>query len=193
MAGLSLTVLIFFLLFFCISTSGKEVRGSMPAASTIVRLRKVVFSSTLVHGLRNHIPASTYSTNLSPTDETLTLLTRLSNIHRNLKFALDGVKHVSPSANLAYLERDPTQRGPRAQFQVEAALNIRNNLNAAIRDATRFISARKRGNSQSAQVLVQVQSLELLLQPAEEAMLELHEQIREAQDKLDKLSRGIQE
>lgn len=159
---------------------------------TFLCAKKVTSHAVVVRDL-HRCSATSYSTKTPPTDETLLLMTRLSKIHRNLEFAIDGVNHISASANLAFLERDPSQRGPRAQFNVDAAVSIRNNLNATLRDATRTISKEERKSGQSVQVLDRMRSLKSLLQYAEKAVRELHEHIRVAEEKLDKFDRGIQE
>lgn len=120
------------------------------------------------------------------------VLTKLTRIRQRLEFAIEGAHHMSASANLSFLERDPTQRGPRAQFERDAAVFIRNDISAALRDVKREISAR--GNEHlalaSEEFSLHVQALKSLVRPAEEAIDKMRLKIVKVDEKLNRLERG---
>lgn len=63
-----------------------------------------------------------------------------------LLHALEGARHTAASANIAYLERDPVERPPRQQFNVEASESAAVLLAAALRDARAVVQAGEEGD-----------------------------------------------
>eukprot|EP00177_Eucheuma_denticulatum_P003665 GFKZ01006646.1.p1 GENE.GFKZ01006646.1~~GFKZ01006646.1.p1 ORF type:complete len:171 (+),score=25.82 GFKZ01006646.1:165-677(+) len=119
------------------------------------------------------------------------LSTKLTRIRQRLEFAIEGAHEISASANLSFLERDPTQRGPRAQFERDAAVLVRNDISAALRDVKREISAEgsEHRTVASEEISSHVQALKSLVGPAEEAVEKMRLKIIKVDEKLSKLER----
>lgn len=75
---------------------------------------------------------------------------RVRQFRNPLEIAVQGSEYVSASANLAFLERDPTECGPRAQLEVESSEMIRDSDCAALRGARIVIKEACRLKSSSA-------------------------------------------
>ena len=71
------------------------------------------------------------------------MLARMKMAQIVLEFALEGSKNVGASANLAFLERDPTERGPREQFEIDGSTMIRHSIPSALSDGKVCSTMRK--------------------------------------------------
>lgn len=106
-----------------------------------------------------------------------------------LEFALEGSKNVGASANLAFVERDPTERGPREQFEIDASIMIRNSIHTALSDAR--VILHDANSSRSSEVKDdELKSLLRLANVAERTISELTTSIDESHKRLAHLQHG---
>lgn len=114
----------------------------------------------------------------------------VSYAHRNLAFAIEGAKNPSASANLAFLERDPTDRGPRAQFELEAAVAVRSYISVALQEARLAIDASVASSEPVPSA--NVNALQILVKTGEDAIKDMNEAIGGAHKRLNQLKNGVQ-
>lgn len=128
----------------------------------------------------------------SSTNDESTPLTSLKNAIDKLEFSLEGSKNTAASANLAFLERDPSNRPPRAVFQVEASSMTKQYIVSSMKEAKAACDNSLRNCILVSTEEIQVRkSLQMLLSTAEENIKNLDREIENAMKNLSKLDNGL--
>lgn len=102
----------------------------------------------------------------------------LTKVLQRMHFAIDGSKHTNASANLAFLERDPTDREPRVQFEKDAISFAIRDIQQAKQQANVFLSTHDVVENSDEQQC-EISSLRLLLSEADATVQDLQTRFRE--------------
>lgn len=110
-----------------------------------------------------------------------------------LEFVLEEARTVSVTADLAYLERDPTDRGSRSEFLLDAMLFAQTDLAAALHQADRALAHAQSSADSDGSHMSDVQQLADKLAATRAAQKDLERDIENAKDSVESMRKGLRE
>jgi len=109
---------------------------------------------------------------------------------QRLRFATEGANYTTASANLAFLERDPTERGPRALFKAEACKIVMQDIQRTLVDAERVLETLD-ATFEHQQLNSEMELLRGLVRDAESALRDVRADMQEAEEQVSHLEEGV--